>query len=88
MKPRRFVGACSGVAIAVLVLTYGYLQPGIHAPAINDWLIFIVCPPSIILMAAENGKWYLFVLADSLVVVVNALWYWFLFAVAGMLFTR
>jgi hypothetical protein len=80
------IGACFGFAIAVLVLSYGYLEPHIHAPAINDWLIFIACPSSIALMAADNGKWLLFVFADSVVVVANAVWYGFLFAVATMLF--
>jgi hypothetical protein len=82
------IGACFGFAISVLVLSYGYLEPHIHAPAINDWLIFIACPSSIALMAADNGKWYLFVFADSVVVMANAVWYGFLFAVAAMLFRR
>ena len=82
------IGACFGFVIAVLVLSYGYLEPHIHAPAINDWLIFIACPASIALMAADNGKWYLFVFADSVVVVVNAVWYGVLFALVAMLFRR
>jgi hypothetical protein len=80
------IGACFGLVISVLVLAYGYLEPNIHSPAINDWLIFIACPPSIALMAADNGKWYLVVFADSVVVLANAVWYGFLFAVVAMLF--
>jgi hypothetical protein len=80
------IGACFGFVIAALVLSYGYLEPRIHGPAINDWLIFIACPSSIALMAADNAKGYLFVFADLVVVGVNAVWYGFLFAVATMLF--
>ena len=80
------IGACCGLVISVLVLAYGYLEPRIHSPAINDWLIFVACPSSIVLMAADNGKLYVFVFADSVVVVVNSVWYGFLFAVAARLF--
>ena len=80
------IGACVGFVIAVLVLTYGYLLPSMPSLHIDDLLIFIACPPSFILMAADNGKWWLFVFADSLVVVANAVWYGMLFEVVAMLF--
>jgi len=79
------VGACLGFVIACLVLTYGYLEPKIHAPAINDWLIFMLCPSSIALMAADAGNWLLFVCADLVVVAANTGWYGFLFAVFAKL---
>jgi hypothetical protein len=82
------IGACFGLGIALLVLSYGYLEPQIHAPAINDQLIFIACPPSIALMATDNSKWYILVFADSVVVVANAFWYGFLFTVAAILLRR
>jgi len=80
------IGAWFGVVISILVLAYGYLEPHIHFPAINDWIIFIACPSSIALMAADNGKWFLFVFADSIVILANAVWYGFLFAVVATLF--
>lgn len=79
------IGGCFGLVVAVLVLTYGYLEPHIHFPAINDWLIFAACPSSIVLMAADSGKWYLVVFADSLMIVANAVWYAVWFAAASKL---
>ena len=80
------IGACFGVVISILVLAYGYMESHIHSPAINDWLIFAACPPSIALMAVDNGRWFLFFFADSIVILVNAVWYGFLFAVVARLF--
>jgi hypothetical protein len=82
------MGACFGLGVAALVLAYGYLEPHIHAPAINDWLIFFACPTSIVLMAADSGKWYVLVFADLVVVVASAVWYAFLFAVIASLFAH
>jgi hypothetical protein len=82
------LGLCVGLVISVLVLSYGYLEPHIAGPAINDWLIFIACPSSIALMAADNGKWYVLVFADLVVIVANTVWYGFLFAVAAVLLRR
>ena len=78
------MGADFGLAIAALVLAYGYL-PHVHDPAINSWVIFAACPPSIVLMAAHNAKWYVEMLAHAIIIVVNAVWYGFLFAVAARL---
>ena len=82
------IGACFGFVIALLVLAYGYLLPRMHSRPINDLLIFIACPSSFLLMAVDNGKWYLFVFADALVVIINAAWYGFLFESVAMLFRR
>lgn len=79
-------GAYFGFAIGLLVLIYGYLEPRMHSPAINDWLVFAACPPSIALMAADNAKWYVLIFADLLVLAANAVWYGFLFGVVGLLF--
>jgi hypothetical protein len=79
-------GACFGVVISILVLAYGYMESHIHSPAISDWLIFVACPPSIALMAVDNGKLFLFLFADSIVILANAAWYGFLFAVVARLF--
>jgi hypothetical protein len=86
MARASIIGAGVGVVISVLVLVYGYFGQYIQSPAINDWYILIACPPSIMLMAVDNGRWPLFVLADSLVVVTAASWYVFLFAAASMVF--
>src|SRR5437868_6722683 len=80
------IGTCFGFVIALLVLTYGYLLPRTHSRPINELLIFIACPPSFILMAVDNGKWWLFLLADSIVVVANTVWYGMLFEGVAMLF--
>jgi hypothetical protein len=82
------IGACFGVAVAALVLAYGYLEPHISGPRINDWFVFFACPPSIALMATDSGNWVDYVFADLVVVVANAAWYGVLFAGATMLFRR
>ena len=69
------IGACVGFLMSAAVLSYGYLEPHINLPPINDLVIFLACPPSILLMAADRGKWYLFVFADSVVILTNTLWY-------------
>jgi hypothetical protein len=82
------IGMCCGVVMGVLVIAYGYLEPHIHAPAINDWLVVIACPSSIALMASENLKWPEVVLLDLVVVVTNAAWYGFWFALAAISFRQ
>ena len=76
------IGTCFGLLLAVLVLAYGYLEPYIHF-RVNDWLILISCPSSIVLMAADNANRYVIVGADSEVIVINVLWYAFLFEVGA-----
>jgi hypothetical protein len=82
------IGACCGLVISVLVLAYGYLESHTRFPALNDWLIFIACPSSILLMAADNATLPLGILADLMVALVNAIWYGILFTVAAMLFRK
>ena len=82
------IGACFGLLLSLLVLAYGYLEPHIHAPAVNDWLIFIACPSSITLMAADSAGRYLLVFAALVVIVINALWYAFLFEVGSAILQR
>jgi hypothetical protein len=89
MIPRASkIGACFGLVVSVLVLTYGYLESHTRFPAINDWLIFIACPSSIILMAADNATLPLGILADLMVVLMNAVWYGILFTGVAMLVRR
>jgi hypothetical protein len=78
------IGMCCGVVMSVLVIAYGYLEPHIHGPAINDWLIVMACPSSIALMASDTLKWPQVVLVDLVVVVTNAAWYGFWFALAAI----
>jgi hypothetical protein len=80
------IGACVGFTMAVLVLGYGLIEPKIHAPAINDWLLVFGCPASVTLMALDDSKSYFLVaIAVAMVVASNTLWYGFLFAAMAKL---
>jgi hypothetical protein len=81
-------GACVGFLASAVVLSYGYLESHIHVPAINDSAIFLACPPSILLMAADGGKWYISLFADSLVILLNTLLYAAVAAVVTKLLSK
>lgn len=78
MKGLPKLGLSIGFVLAILVLTYGYLEPRIQARAINDWLLLAICPSSIVLMATDNAGWFVGALADSIVIIANSVWYAFL----------
>lgn len=80
------IGAFAGCLVAILVLLYGYLGSQLPYRAINDWVILLVCPLSITLMALDNGTWYEFVIADAMVILGNALVYAGVFALTAHLF--
>jgi hypothetical protein len=89
MEKASKIGGCFGFVIAVLVLGYGYLEShNLATPSINDWLVFIACPSSLSLMAADSSTWPVVVFADLVVIVGNSVWYSFLFAVVAMLFSH
>jgi hypothetical protein len=82
------IGASLGFLLAVLVLGYGYIEPRIHSPALNDWLILLVCPYSIVLLATDQSRWYAVALADCVVIATNTVWYGVLFMAATSVFLR
>lgn len=82
------IGASCGLVLAVLVLVYGFLLTRTKMPAINDWLLVLVCPPSIALISLDRSAWPTVVLFDLLVVLMNALWYGLIFGVIERLFRR
>src|SRR5947208_218925 len=93
MSPTMFrsaiIGACTGLAIALVVFGYPQLEQHFRVPAMNELLIIWICPPSRILWGLAGGSSLLgYIIACAIVVTFNTVWYSFLFMIATLLFTK
>jgi hypothetical protein len=82
-------GACTGLAIALLVLRYPYLEQHFGAPIMDERLMFWICPPSLVLLGIAGGSsLWVFIILCAMVVVFNSAWHSFWFMMATLPFTK
>ena len=75
------IGLCVGFGIGLLVLLYGSRT--------NPWLVLFLCPTSIAGLGFDNAPFFIgIVVVGSMVLIGNAIWYAFLFGLAGVLLKK
>jgi hypothetical protein len=83
------IGACTGLATALLVLGYPHLERHFRVPVMDERLIIGICPPSLILWGlAGQSSLLVFFIVCSIVVLYNSVWYSFWFMIATLPFTK
>jgi hypothetical protein len=75
------IGLCVGFGIGLLVLLYG--------SRMNPWIVFFLCPTSIVGLGFDNAPFIIgIVVVGSMILIGNAIWYAFLFVLAGVLLKK
>ena len=75
------VGLCAGFGIGLLVLLYG--------SRMNSWMVFFLCPTSIVGLGLDNAPFIIRIMVGcSMILIGNAIWYAFLFGLAGVLLKK
>ena len=75
------IGLCVGFGIGLLVLLYG--------SRMNSWMVFFLCPTSIVGLGFDNAPFIIgTVVVSSVILIGNAIWYAVLFGVAGALLKK
>ena len=75
------IGLCVGFGIGLLVL--------LHGSRMNSWMVFFLCPTSIVGLGFDNAPFIIgIVVVGSMILIGNAIWYAFLFGLAGALLKK